>query len=531
MLRERNGNLNEPAADRVPNCIFLCGTREYELYFKICIFNKLKSVLHAIYYCRMLGCWAHESPAGCVAASRGQFAGPRTMSKTILTGGRLVAVVALLIVSYAAWSQAEPNLAKAKALVDGRQAMTAYEMLLPHVDRRAGDPAYDYVLALAALDSGHVSQGVFALERVLAIEPGHPQARAELARAYLLLGELDAARAEFEVVKASDPPPEVEDTIDRYLAEIERRQGGPQGTKLRGFVAFSIGHDSNVNSAQDASTLNVPAFAALSPTGDGTVQINNSGIEQSDTFGQLVAGGNLFHRLGPQLALLANAGVSLRWNNDLDQYDTGDWRADLGLTWQREENVFSVALQANRFLLDQDQFRDSYGIYAQWRRKLDRSTSAVLFGQASLLDYDQQRIRNANRYTVGGVWSKALGGAYNTTLNLGLSGGVEEEHASNVNHLGHRFYGANASLRFEFGPKLSGFVNAALQQRRYGGTDPFFLLQRRDTFAQVAAGVTYEFARDWKVTPQISYSRNNSNVALNEYERRLVSLTLRREFQ
>ncbi|MFT5446935.1 MAG: tetratricopeptide (TPR) repeat protein [Gammaproteobacteria bacterium] len=453
------------------------------------------------------------------------------MTKLILICRRLVAVGALLIVSQTAWAQADSSLAKAKALVDGRQAQAAYEMLTPELDRRAGDPAFDYVLALAALDSGHVSQGVFALERVLAVEPGHPQARAELARAYLLLGELGAARTEFEAVKASNPPPEVEDTIDRYLAEIERRQGGPQGTKLRGFVAFSMGYDSNVNSAQDASTLNVPAFAVRSATGDGTVQINNSGIEQSDAFGQLSAGGNLFHRLGRQLALLSNVGISLRWNDDLDQYDTADGRVDLGLTWQREANVFSVALQANRFLLDKDQFRDAYGIFGQWRRKLDSSTSTVLFGQASLLDYDRQRIRNANRYTVGGVYSKVLGGTYNATLNLGLSGGIEEEHASNVDHLGHRFYGANASLRLEFSPKLSGFVNGALQKRRYGGTDPFFLVQRSDTFAQVGAGVTYEFARHWNVTPQATYSRNNSNVALNEYERGFVSLTLRREFQ
>src|SRR5262245_64922836 len=39
---------------------------------------------------------------------------------------------------------------------------------------------------------------VFALERVLALQPDNHLARAEIARAYLALGERDAARREFE---------------------------------------------------------------------------------------------------------------------------------------------------------------------------------------------------------------------------------------------------------------------------------------------------------------------------------------------
>ena len=150
-----------------------------------------------------------------------------------------LAVAAVLVFSLqTAWAQADFSLARAQELVDARQAQAAYKMLAPHSDQYAGQPDFDYVFALACLDTGHVTEGVFALERVLAVNPEHPQARAELARAYLLLGELDAARKEFEAVKRSNVPKAVEPLIDGYLAEIDRRQGGSEDTHIRGFVSF-----------------------------------------------------------------------------------------------------------------------------------------------------------------------------------------------------------------------------------------------------------------------------------------------------
>ena len=86
------------------------------------------------------------------------------------------------------------------------QYRQAFQLLEPHEQARAGDPAYDYLLGIAAIDSGELTRGVFALERVLAVNPNHAQARAEIARAYFLMGENKVARQEFEQVKQARPP-------------------------------------------------------------------------------------------------------------------------------------------------------------------------------------------------------------------------------------------------------------------------------------------------------------------------------------
>src|ERR1051325_6517870 len=83
---------------------------------------------------------------------------------------------------------------RAKRLLNQRQAKQAYELLLPQEGARAGDPEFDYLLGIAALDAGAPERAVFALERVLAVQPNNHVARAEIARAYLALGEREAAR-------------------------------------------------------------------------------------------------------------------------------------------------------------------------------------------------------------------------------------------------------------------------------------------------------------------------------------------------
>ena len=40
-----------------------------------------------------------------------------------------------------------------------------------HESSLAGDPGFDYLLGIAALDSGHLTHRVFVLERVLAVQP------------------------------------------------------------------------------------------------------------------------------------------------------------------------------------------------------------------------------------------------------------------------------------------------------------------------------------------------------------------------
>ena len=78
-----------------------------------------------------------------------------------------------------AFAQQDATLARAKQLIDSKQPQAAFDLLDPLEQTRAGDPDFDYLLGVAAIDAGKLTRGVFALERVLAVNPNNAQARAK----------------------------------------------------------------------------------------------------------------------------------------------------------------------------------------------------------------------------------------------------------------------------------------------------------------------------------------------------------------
>jgi hypothetical protein len=54
--------------------------------------------------------------------------------------------------------------------------------------------------------------------------------------------------------------------------------------------------------------------------------------------------------------------------------------------------------------------------------------------------------------------------------------------------------------------------------------------KRKDTLYDLVAGVTWTFAPGWSLRPQVVYLKNDSNLALFDYERTDVSLNVRKDF-
>lgn len=118
---------------------------------------------------------------------------------------------------------AELDLGKADALLKAGKAKEGYTLLAPHEHEMAGNVDYDYLLGIAALDSGNPEKASLALERVLAANPDYAGARLDLARAHFALGDLARAKTEFEAVQAQNPPPAAKTVIEQYLTKIDKK--------------------------------------------------------------------------------------------------------------------------------------------------------------------------------------------------------------------------------------------------------------------------------------------------------------------
>ena len=163
---------------------------------------------------------------------------------------------ALLLPCSSPLPAADATLEQARQFIDNSDAKAAYGLLIPLQAARAGDPDYDLLLGVAANEAGRHSEAVFALERVLAVQPNNVRARAEIARAYFALGERPTARKEFETVRKQDVPPDVTATIQKYLDAMARAESTERFT-ITGYAEMGIGHDTNVNSATSGNQIAV----------------------------------------------------------------------------------------------------------------------------------------------------------------------------------------------------------------------------------------------------------------------------------
>src|SRR4051812_21942874 len=81
------------------------------------------------------------------------------------------------LVTGLAHAEVDALVTNARSLLDQSQARKAFDLLEPQEAARAGDPDFDTVLGIAANETGQYTRAVFALERVLAVQPGNSRAR------------------------------------------------------------------------------------------------------------------------------------------------------------------------------------------------------------------------------------------------------------------------------------------------------------------------------------------------------------------
>lgn len=108
--------------------------------------------------------------------------------------------VALACLAPGAFAQ-DALLDDARARLNRRDAAGAFALLDKAEMARAGEPRFDYLMGVAALDAGHATRAVFALERVVQRDPQDMLARAELGRAYLAVGDATAAREQLRLTR------------------------------------------------------------------------------------------------------------------------------------------------------------------------------------------------------------------------------------------------------------------------------------------------------------------------------------------
>jgi outer membrane protein len=429
-------------------------------------------------------------------------------------------LLSLAMLAAASPAHADPTMERAQARMSANDAKGAFDILLPLEAQRAGIPAYDYLLGIAALDAGDPQRAIFALERVLAVEPNNARARAELARAYLAVGNQDGARQEFDNVRRMNPPADVRATIDRYLAAIST----PEAERpVRGYLGFGLGRDTNINTATSQSSI---FFPGLNLTGTFT------GTQQRANFASLMGGVEAAFPLNENWAAVGSVNANTKRNIG-KSYDSLDLSANAGVRYTLERHRVTVLGNAAALKVDDptiDTKRRSTGAMAQWQFQAAERTQIGLTGQLSHLRYPGQEVRNAKRKIVGAQLGHGFVGAWSPYVFASAYTGREKARDANFQVFSFRPIGAALGAQVTLAPSVTATASTSFERRRYAAFDAAWGNTRRDTTWDARFGVQWAFAPTWSLNPEVSFTRNRSNQALSQFSRTMVSATVRKEF-
>lgn len=430
-----------------------------------------------------------------------------------LTTGLILGAAMLLPPMAAA---APDSLATIKELLSQQQYQRAYEQASAAEERYEGDPEFDFAYGLAALESGHYPEAIFALERVMLARPDQLRVRLELGRAHFLAGNYRAAQTEFARVLSQDPPAGVRANIERFMSRIEAAQRS-QRRDLGAWVDARLGSDSNINSATASEQINTPI---------GQFDLVRDGREIEDEYVRWEIGGQWREPLTKDSGL----DVSARWeqknNFSTDAFDLGIGALEAGYTKKTGEGRYRVGVRLQNVILDEDRFQNSYGVVGTWDQSIAQNLILSLTGAATALRYADDHARDTDQYLASGTLLRPQGRFAHT---LSLYGALEPARKDRGEHNGRVFYGALYGLQYD-GGTMQPYLRLGVQQAEYDEDHPVFADERDDLMLSLTAGSTWQLWEGLMLTTEASWSDVDSNLPVFDYDRLLIEFGLRQTF-
>lgn len=405
---------------------------------------------------------------------------------------------------------AQRLLADAENLLASGQSEAAYTLLKPREQMLAGDALFDYLLGIAALDSGYHGDAVFSLRRAVAVAPGFAGARMELARAYFESGNKALARSLFLNLLGEQPPPGVRAVISDYIAAIDAK---PDGSKARFAPHFElgVGYDTNANGSTDNETF---LGFTLSP----------DNLETESPFVTLGAGFSLNKSQSKRSGWYTGANASYRSNPDASFVDSTMVSGLAGINWQRAGFFGRVGVDGWWATRDSDPNSHYGGIDALVGKRLPGSWELTLGMRGGALRHDDAiEVLDVDRllYTGGLNYRFAPLGS----IGVELIGGNDNEKRSGSPY-GNSKFGGRVILNVPVGQDGQLYFSTGSLTSDYDGL--FFGGPREDSQLSSTLQIEFRnvFTNGLSLIPRLRHIDNDSDVALYDYHRTEFGLTM-----
>ena len=444
-------------------------------------------------------------------------------SAILVRSGGFIAYAVCLLFCPACLAQSL-ELSHIQSLIASGHATEAYGLLQPYEMERAGDPQFDYLLGLSALESGDPGKATVIFERVLAVDPGFLGARLDLARAHFLLGDRATAKTEFEALRAQNPPLAARNVITTYLHAIGKTDD-VTSSSLATYFEIGTGYDTNINNSTSQRTIAVPALV------NALFTLDSKNVKKSAGYASWEAGANIDRKIQPGVSLYAAA--NLRNRIPPSEHDFRYLAADavMGVAFDGNGETVKLGIQGGGFSLGDHLNRETVGANSEWKHVVNAHNQASLFSQYVVYRFPSPDLvaYNFNQFIAGAGW---LHGSDRATTALFASLYAGEEHATKGRADGNKqLFGVRVGYQYRLGPSVDIVASSGAQYGYYDRRNPAFLVNRQDKLFDLSVALPWRLNGDWTLRPQFAAIKNNSNLAINKFDGMDVSLHLHRDFK
>ncbi|MDX8384979.1 MAG: porin family protein [Gallionella sp.] len=437
----------------------------------------------------------------------------------------------------------EMLLQQADQLIHDNKPDEAYALLSSNEAEHAGDPRFDYIMGIAALDSGKPDHAASAFERAMAANADFTAARLELGRAYFQLGDFERAKSAFETTLAQVTSEEIRADINGYLDEISIRAAA-RNTYITGFVGLTVGHDSNFN-----NSTKEPRVRLFDAQNWVIHTIDPVNMKVSGSYYAAEAGFQIDQDLTSQWGVFASMAYRHRtpFNQATSKTANLDMRA--GLQYETHNNLFRVNVVMGK--LNSGSIHNSHtsGIYSDWQHFFTPRIQMNVFIQSMQYRYAELLLKpnDMNQQALGIGWVYELDDEATSLFGSMYSGSEKDISSSiNVNMPGLGVVtinpggGRNDGTKTFSGLRIGGqlivndkstlFTDAGFQSGDYGKTNQQFNVKRMDQIYDISLGMNWLWDQSWTISPKFTYLHNESNIDIYTHDRSDVSLTISRDF-
>ena len=373
-----------------------------------------------------------------------------------------------------------------------------------------------------AMARGDYNAAIDAYRAIVDANPNLPRVRLELARAYFMNGDFQAAQFHFEFVRATpDLPAAVRENIDRYLTMIRMRKNWSLD------FGFGIVPDSNINNAgaENEECINTIFGPLCRP-----LETRKHGVGL-----RLNTDGNYYLRLTQRLGIRTTAGVNVL---DFPGGDFDDYSLYLatGPRYVFDSGDISLQPVAIARWYAGDFYNYSYGLRLDTNWQVGRRW---LLGGGATLHRNQYHTDYINDALHGYDWAVSLQPRYylnNKSFVLaGLRFGQENTHvqaygndslAYSIGYFGEFRYGFAVLTRLDL-------TNIKYHAPRYFVIDNAFDRKtRRDTIWSAYIRVSNNKLNWHNLIPAVSYTytRRDSNIPTSMFDKHRAEIEIMRRF-